>query len=193
MKRRFTRSRSSRFCASRRPEERSRRSPGVRDLGSELLPLEGQVRRHGGSGRAPAACARGGERKAQAASGRGASGQRGAEDGSAEVVRPAGKRAVNAPGRGARSVRAPRRRLAGLNLSTWQYRARRQERSALRERLKELASQRRRLCYRRLHALLRREGWRINHKAVHRMYVEEGLQVRQCKRKRRPGSSASPC
>ena len=54
----------------------------------------------------------------------------------------------------------------------------------LRERLKELAGQRRRFGYRRLHALLRREGWRVNHKAVHRIYVEEGLQVRQRKRKR---------
>jgi putative transposase len=65
-----------------------------------------------------------------------------------------------------------------------QYRARRQQRSALCERLKELAGQRRRFGYRRLHALLRREGWRVNHKAVHRIYVEQGLQVRQRKRKR---------
>jgi putative transposase len=43
---------------------------------------------------------------------------------------------------------------------------------------------RRRFGYRRLHALLRREGWRVNHKAVHRIYVEEGLQVRKRKRKR---------
>jgi putative transposase len=46
-----------------------------------------------------------------------------------------------------------------------QYRARRQQRSALCERLKELAGQRRRFGYRRLHALLRREGWRVNHMA----------------------------
>ena len=32
--------------------------------------------------------------------------------------------------------------------------------------------------------MLRREGWRINHKAVHRIYVEEGMQVRRRKRKR---------
>jgi putative transposase len=75
-------------------------------------------------------------------------------------------------------------RLADFNLSTWQYRPRTQERPILRERLKELASQRRRFGYRRLHALLRREGWRVNHKAVHRIYVEEGLQVRRRKRKR---------
>jgi putative transposase len=75
-------------------------------------------------------------------------------------------------------------RLADLNLSTWQYRARQHERSTLRERLKELAAERRRFGYRRLHALLRREGWQVDHKAVHRIYVEEGLQVRRRKRKR---------
>jgi putative transposase len=101
------------------------------------------------------------------------------------VVRPAGKRAVVlhlVEAHGLSERRACR--LAHLNLSTWQYRARRQAQSTLRERLKELASQRRRFGYRRLHALLRREGWRINHKAVHRIYVEEGLQVRKRKRKR---------
>jgi putative transposase len=101
------------------------------------------------------------------------------------VVRPAGKRAVVAHVVQAHGLSERRAcRLADLNLSTWQYRTRRQQPSMLRERLKELASQRRRFGYRRLHALLRREGWRVNHKAVHRLYVEEGLQVRQRKRKR---------
>lgn len=59
-----------------------------------------------------------------------------------------------------------------------------QERSGLRERLCELAGERRRFGYRRLHALLRREGWQVNHKAVYRLYFEEGLQVRKRKRKR---------
>jgi putative transposase len=100
-------------------------------------------------------------------------------------VRPAGKRAVVAHVVQAHGLSERRAcRLADLNLSTWQYRARRQARSTLRERLKELASQRRRFGYRRLHALLRREGWRVNQKAVHRLYVEEGLQVRQRQRKR---------
>jgi putative transposase len=100
-------------------------------------------------------------------------------------VRPAGKRAVITHLVQAHGLSERRAcRLAGLNLSTWQYRARRPQPSALRERLKELAGQRRRFGYRRLHALLRREGWRVNHKAVHRIYVEEGLQVRQRKRKR---------
>ncbi len=68
-------------------------------------------------------------------------------------------------------------RLAGLSLSTWQYRARWAERPGLRARVKELAYERRRFGYRRIHAVLRREGWPVNHKAVHRIYVEEGLHV----------------
>ncbi len=56
--------------------------------------------------------------------------------------------------------------------------------TGLRERIIELAGVRRRFGYRRLHILLRREGWAINHKAVHRIYREEGLQVRRRKRKR---------
>ena len=92
------------------------------------------------------------------------------------MVRPAGKRAVVAHLVQAHGLSERRAcRLAALNLSTWQYGVRKQERPILlRERLKELAGQRRRFGYRRLHALLRREGWRVNHKAVHRIYVEEG-------------------
>ena len=101
------------------------------------------------------------------------------------MVRPAGKRAVVSHLVEARGLSQRRAcRLADLNLSTWQYAPRRQEPSRLRERLKELAAERRRFGYRRLHALLCREGWRVNHKAVHRIYVEEGLQVRKRKRKR---------
>ena len=46
--------------------------------------------------------------------------------------------------------------------------------------------------YRRLHALLRREGWRVNHRAVHRINVEEGLQVKKMQAQaRRPGRAAA--
>jgi len=101
------------------------------------------------------------------------------------VVRPAGKRVVVSHLVQAHRLSQRRAcRLAELNFSTWQYRARRKEQPGLRERIKELAAERRRFGYRRLHALLRREGWGVNHKAVHRIYVEEGLQVRKRKRKR---------
>ena len=125
-------------------------------------------------------------RELEAENGGGAPGQRRLEGCLvAKVVRPAGKRAVVSHLVEARGLSQRRAcRLADLNLSTWQYAPRRQEPSRLRERLKELAAERRRFGYRRLHALLCREGWRVNHKAVHRIYVEEGLQVRKRKRKR---------
>lgn len=45
-------------------------------------------------------------------------------------------------------------------------------------RLRDLAAVRVRYGYRRLHVLLRREGWPVNHKRVHRLYIEEGLSIR---------------
>jgi putative transposase len=48
----------------------------------------------------------------------------------------------------------------------------------MRMRMKELAQARPRFGYLRLHVLLRREGWRVNKKRVHRIYREEGLTVR---------------
>lgn len=48
----------------------------------------------------------------------------------------------------------------------------------LRMRLKELATVRVGFGYRRLHILLQKEGWQINHKRVYRLYHEEGLGLR---------------
>ena len=45
-------------------------------------------------------------------------------------------------------------------------------------RLEELAAARVRYGYRRLHVLLRREGWRVNARRIHRLYQEEGLAIR---------------
>jgi putative transposase len=63
------------------------------------------------------------------------------------------------------------------------YAGRGRDTTALRQRLRELAGERRRFGYRRLHILLRREGTQVNHKQVYRLYREEGLPVRQRKRK----------
>src|SRR5262249_167908 len=49
----------------------------------------------------------------------------------------------------------------------------------LRERLRALAHERRRFGYRRLHVLLRREGFIVNHKRLFRIYREEWLMVRR--------------
>ena len=45
-------------------------------------------------------------------------------------------------------------------------------------RLKELAVARVRYGYRRLHILLQRKGWPVNHKRTYRLYKEEGLSIR---------------
>jgi putative transposase len=76
-------------------------------------------------------------------------------------------------------------RLLELRRSTYRYRARKAERdTALRTRLKELAAQRMRFGYRRLTAMLAREGMPANHKRVYRLYGEEGLTMRIRQRRR---------
>ena len=59
------------------------------------------------------------------------------------------------------------------------YRSIRDDDAGLREKLRELANQRRRFGYRRLGYLLAREGMRPNHKKLLRIYREEGLRVRR--------------
>ncbi len=58
------------------------------------------------------------------------------------------------------------------------------EQALLRMRIRDLAYARVSYGYRRLHVLLQREGWQINHKRVYRLYKQEGLMMRP-KRHRR--------
>jgi putative transposase len=74
--------------------------------------------------------------------------------------------------------------LLGISRSSCRYQPRRPEENALRERLRELAAERRRFGYRRLAVLLRREGWGVNWKRVYRVYRQEHLQVGKRPRKR---------
>jgi len=67
----------------------------------------------------------------------------------------------------------------GVDRSSVRYRGRRPPDTAIRERLRQLAAQRRRFGYRRLLVLLRREGLHMNHKKLRRLYREERLQVRR--------------
>ena len=57
--------------------------------------------------------------------------------------------------------------------------------------LRELAAERPRFGYRRLHLMLKRKGWTINHKLVYRLYRQEGLAVRRRIRKRIAGNTRS--
>ena len=72
-----------------------------------------------------------------------------------------------------------------LQKSTYDYKSRRPSQTALRKRIREIAETRVRYGYRRIHVMLRREGWRVNHKLVFRLYVEEGLQIRNKRPKRK--------
>lgn len=67
----------------------------------------------------------------------------------------------------------------GADRSSVRYRSSQSDDAAVRARLGELASVRRRFGYRRLHVLLRREGIVMNHKKLRRLYREERLQVRR--------------
>ncbi len=69
-------------------------------------------------------------------------------------------------------------RLVRLARSTYRYESTKNEQAALRMRLKEQASVCVRYGYRRLHILLRREGWQANSKRVYRLYCEEKLSLR---------------
>jgi putative transposase len=86
-------------------------------------------------------------------------------------------------------------RLAGIGRASARYRGTpATDEAAVRGRLRELAAERPRFGYRRLHALLRREGIAVNHKRVARLYGEEGLAVRRRPRKRlaREGRGVAP-
>ncbi len=66
------------------------------------------------------------------------------------------------------------------------------DQAALRLRLRDLAAARVRYGYRRLHVLLRREGWPVNHKRVYRLYRLEGLALRRKARRKRPSAPRVP-
>ena len=77
----------------------------------------------------------------------------------------------------------------GLGRSSHRYRSVRGDDAALRGRIREIAESRVRYGYLRIHTLLRREGWHVNHKRVYRIYGEEGLHLRR-RRPRRHVSAA---
>jgi putative transposase len=77
-------------------------------------------------------------------------------------------------------------RLIGISRSVAEREPKREsDHARLRERLCALAGERRRFGYRRLHELLRREGFQVNHKLVHRVYQEEKLELRRRGRQKR--------
>lgn len=71
-----------------------------------------------------------------------------------------------------------------MSRSTYSYKSIAQDASLLAMRIKEIASTRVHYGYRRIHVMLRREGWQDNHKRIYRLYREQGLSLRHKRPKR---------
>jgi len=109
------------------------------------------------------------------------------------MVTPAVKRDAVAHLRAGHGM-SERRACASISAdrSSVRYRSRRPEEAGLRRRRRELADQRRRFGCRRLHVLLRAEGWTMNRKKTPRLYGEEGLAVRRRGSRRRIAVARTP-
>lgn len=62
----------------------------------------------------------------------------------------------------------------------------------IRQRMREIASERRRFGYRRIGLMLEREGIRMNHKKLRRLYAEEGLSVKRRRGRKRATGVRAP-
>jgi putative transposase len=69
-------------------------------------------------------------------------------------------------------------RLVKQHRSSQYYRSVKNPRHDLRQRMREIAQARVRYGYRRIHVLLRREGWQLGRSQAYRLYREESLQLR---------------
>lgn len=74
--------------------------------------------------------------------------------------------------------------LVGLSRASYDYKPVERNDTELREKIRDLAHQRKRFGCPRIHLMLRREGLIINHKRTERIYREEGLSLRKRKRKK---------
>jgi len=75
---------------------------------------------------------------------------------------------------------------------TVRYASVRADDTSLRARMKAIAHERRRFGYRRIHVLLKREGVRVNHKRLFRLYREEKLSVRKRSGRKRALGTRAP-
>lgn len=69
--------------------------------------------------------------------------------------------------------------------SSFQYVSRRPDDAALRQCMREIAEKRRRFGAPRIGVMLKRQGWKVNHKKVERLYAEEKLALRRRKRRKK--------
>lgn len=168
--------------------------PQARHLGCDLLQIQVALWRHDTVGCQALKVASGGKLQTEAAAGRCHARQCRAEGPgdkkllTPDVKRKAVRHVMEAHGFSERRAC----RLAELDRSTFQYQKQTGGDEALRQRLRELASERRRFGYRRLGILLEREGFQANHKRIYRLYAEEGLAVKRRRGRKRAIGTRSP-
>ena len=93
-----------------------------------------------------------------------------------EVIRYATKQYSVSERRACRALQYPR--------ATIRYERQKPDDEELRRRIRGIAMQRRRFGSPRITVMLKREGFKVNHKRVERIYAEEGLQVKKRKKRR---------
>ncbi len=76
-----------------------------------------------------------------------------------------------------------------LSTSVYYYKPHRREDRVIRKRIREISEVRVRYGFWRIFILLRREGWKDNHKRVYRIYKEEGLNLRTKRPRRRKAAA----
>ena len=76
-------------------------------------------------------------------------------------------------------------RVLEFDTSTYHYKSRRRDQAGIEARIKDICATRVRYGYRRVHVMLKREGWDINMKRTYRIYRDLGLQLRNKTPKRR--------
>ncbi|BDV33704.1 transposase [Methylocystis iwaonis] len=109
------------------------------------------------------------------------------------MVGPAAKRDAVAHLRAVMALSERRAcQIVAVDRSTARYVSKRPADKPLRERLRELANERRRFGYRRLFVLLRQEGETSGKNRIYRLYREEGLTVRKRRARRRAVGARAP-
>ena len=71
----------------------------------------------------------------------------------------------------------------------WYYQPKEKDDAPLLRRMEEIAATRVRYGFWRIYVLLRREGWRVNHKRVYRLYRQAGLNLRRKRPRRRKAAA----
>jgi len=83
-------------------------------------------------------------------------------------------------------------RVAGMSRSGYRYKARKPDDADIRQQLLMIAERKPRWGYKKMYAYLKNQGYSWNHKRIHRIYRELGLNIRIKPRKRLPTREAKP-